>query len=68
MGLHRLDGLVGEVFGRWPVVLDALEVEDRLLCNPSLLIDNFCEPLVLLLNLLLNFLFDAALALNRCLH
>ena len=59
---------LSEVLGRRCVLLDALQVLDCQKGLLSLLINYRCEPIILLLNFLNDFLLDALLLKDRVLH
>ena len=60
--------ILSEIFGRRCILLDAIQVLDRLESLFSLLVDNRSEPLILLRDLLDDLLFDALLLHDRALH
>ena len=67
-GLQRREGLLREILRRRRILLYALQVLDRQKSLLSLLIDNCCELVVLVLDLLDNLFLDAFLLQDGVLH
>ena len=67
-GLQRREGLLREILRRRRILLNALQVLDRQKSLLSLLIDNRCELVVLVLDLLDNLFLDAFLLQDSVLH
>lgn len=64
MLLHCRDCFTSEVLLRWLVLLDALQVLDRLLGQETLLIYDLSQAFVLLLDLLLDLLLNTFLSID----
>ena len=67
-GRQRRECLLSEILGRRRILLDALQVLDRQESLLSLLIDDRCELVILVLHLLDDLFFDAFLLENCVLH